>query len=480
MSSLNHSSSGCSESFTDEKKDQESLQFIDFFRPTETNPKATFKIGESILLIVPDSRVEDIVSNICTDLQDQIKTLYVVADKETSKNFNQNQSDKQTIHSMYQKITDHIFSIDLFDDIFEKIHTDRLSKPYLVIIDCKMYDKKLLQSHKFREIIYNGRHYNITFVMITRSPLKFPPEIRANFSHVIIDNSYSNSSMKMIYDHYLGMFSNYSIINKIKQVMTHDEVIHSTQCISSFMNHKVKIYPMTLVKDNLLLIPAINTDLEPKKIQNINQDYDDVLVRVNKTIDELIEIRNLIKSKRSLRTPGGKRLYNVAKYMKENGETEKCEINKRNAIEIDKLDEGDEKLNLSYVRVSSRGQSDDLARQKKLVQDEYPNHIMIEDIGSGVNFNRRGLNKIIDLAVGGRVNQLVIAYKDRLARVGYELIERLIREYSGGEIIIIEAKDDMEPEEELMNDVMDMMNVFVAKRNGLRKYKRNENKNNKI
>jgi putative resolvase len=105
---------------------------------------------------------------------------------------------------------------------------------------------------------------------------------------------------------------------------------------------------------------------------------------------------------------------------------------------------------------------------------------MIEDIGSGVNFNRRGLNKIIDLAVGGRVNQLVIAYKDRLARVGYELIERLIREYSGGEIIIIEAKDDMEPEEELMNDVMDMMNVFVAKRNGLRKYKRNENKNNKI
>lgn len=80
-----------------------------------------------------------IVSNICTDLQDQIKTLYVVADKETSTNFNQNQSDKQTIHSIYQKITDHIFSIDLFDDIFddifEEIHTDRLSKPYLVIIE---------------------------------------------------------------------------------------------------------------------------------------------------------------------------------------------------------------------------------------------------------------------------------------------------------------------------------------------------------
>jgi predicted site-specific integrase-resolvase len=53
---------------------------------------------------------------------------------------------------------------------------------------------------------------------------------------------------------------------------------------------------------------------------------------------------------------------------------------------------------------------------------------------------------------------------------GKGIIERLIREYSGGDIIIINAKDDMEPEEELMNDVIDMMNVFVEKRNGLRKY----------
>lgn len=177
----------------------------------------------------------------------------------------------------------------------------------------------------------------------------------------------------------------------------------------------------------------------------------------------------------TIRTPGGKRLYNVNKYLKENDESEKYEVNKKDINKLNKLDEGNEKLNLSYVRVSSRGQANDLERQKRLVADEYPDHIMVEDIGSGVNFNRRGLNKIIDLALAGRVNELVIAYKDRLARVGYELIERLIREYSGGEIIIINAKDDMEPEEELMNDMMDIMNVFVAKRNRLRKYKKKRN-----
>ena len=97
---------------------------------------------------------------------------------------------------------------------------------------------------------------------------------------------------------------------------------------------------------------------------------------------------------------------------------------------------------------------------------------MIEDIGSGVNLNKRGLRKIIRLAISGRVNELVVAYKDRLARFGYELIEDLIKEYSNGKIIIINAKDDREPEEELAYDVLQVMNVFVAKMNGLRKYKK--------
>ena len=179
------------------------------------------------------------------------------------------------------------------------------------------------------------------------------------------------------------------------------------------------------------------------------------------------EDKGLIKT---IRTPGGKRLYNVVDFLKD----KECKDDDNCIKDLDELDNVEEKLNISYVRVSSLSQKDDLARQKKLILDKYPNHKMISDIGSGINFNRPGIKKIIKLAIEGKVNELVIAYKDRLTRFGYELIESFIKDYSNGKIIIIYKKDDMEPEEELVKDVLQLMNVFVAKMNGLRKYKKKE------
>ena len=97
---------------------------------------------------------------------------------------------------------------------------------------------------------------------------------------------------------------------------------------------------------------------------------------------------------------------------------------------------------------------------------KYPDYELIKDIGSGLNMNREGLNKIIDYAIKGEIEILVIAYKDRLVRFGYEMIERLIKEYSDGIIKIENAKI------ELSKDIVSIMNVYVAKMNGLRKYKK--------
>ena len=113
-------------------------------------------------------------------------------------------------------------------------------------------------------------------------------------------------------------------------------------------------------------------------------------------------------------------------------------------------------------------------RQRSQMVKRYPNHILIEDIGSGLNLNKRGIKKIIKLAISGKVNELVVAYRDRLTRFGYELIEELIEEYSNGKIIVMNEEEKMEPEEELVKDVMALMNVYVAKMNGLRKYKLNK------
>ncbi|AGC01820.1 transposase [Acanthamoeba polyphaga moumouvirus] len=163
-----------------------------------------------------------------------------------------------------------------------------------------------------------------------------------------------------------------------------------------------------------------------------------------------MEEKGLIDVKR---TNGGHRLYNLDKYLRVNG------LNKK------------EKINVCYCRISSKKQSSDLDNQIYYMKKKYPNHLIIKDIGSGINMERPGLKKLIKMAIDGELNEVVIAYKDRLARFGYELIEWIINTYSSGEIKIINKKEEETPEEEITKDILQIMNVYVAKINGRRKYK---------
>jgi putative resolvase len=167
-----------------------------------------------------------------------------------------------------------------------------------------------------------------------------------------------------------------------------------------------------------------------------------------------------------IKTPGGHRKYNISKYIRENKK-----ITNNDAKNENLKDNDNERRNICYVRVSTLNQKDDLERQKQYMKERYPTYEIIEDIGSGINFNRKGLRRIIKLAIEGKIESLVIAYKDRLTRFGFELIEDLIKEYSKGEIIIENEKDEKkEPKEELVEDVMQILNVYTAKLNGMRKY----------
>ncbi len=172
----------------------------------------------------------------------------------------------------------------------------------------------------------------------------------------------------------------------------------------------------------------------------------------------------------TIRTPGRKRMYNVNKYLEtknENGKPVKV-----NNSEINKLIENNGKY--LYARVSSLGQKEDLVRQGKLLKEKYPNYKLISDIGSGMNLNRKGLRTLIDKSIKGNVKEVVIVHKDRLCRYGYELIEDIIEKYSNGKIIILDNLEKKEPKEELVEDVLQIMNIFVAKINGMRKYSKNK------
>ena len=120
--------------------------------------------------------------------------------------------------------------------------------------------------------------------------------------------------------------------------------------------------------------------------------------------------------------------------------------------------------------MSSASQKDDLERQVAFMKNKYPNHEIMTDIGSGINFKRKNLIKIINLAINNHIEEIVIAYKDRLCRFGYELIEMIINEHSKGRITVLNNQDDS-PQEELTKDLVSIINIFSAKLNGVRSYK---------
>ena len=91
---------------------------------------------------------------------------------------------------------------------------------------------------------------------------------------------------------------------------------------------------------------------------------------------------------------------------------------------------------------------------------------VIEDIGSGINYNKKGLNELINKITNREVDKIVVLYKDRLLRFGFELIENLCKKY-GTEIEIIDNTEKTE-EQELVEDLVQIITVFSSKLQGKR------------
>lgn len=129
---------------------------------------------------------------------------------------------------------------------------------------------------------------------------------------------------------------------------------------------------------------------------------------------------------------------------------------------------------IGYCRVSSHDQKEDLLRQKQVVELFCaPNgwqFEIIDDLGSGLNYNKKGLKRLIRLIVDSKVERLVITHKDRLLRFGSELIFSLC-EHFGTEVVIINRTEDSSFEEDLATDVLEIITVFSARLYGSRSHK---------
>ena len=155
----------------------------------------------------------------------------------------------------------------------------------------------------------------------------------------------------------------------------------------------------------------------------------------------------------SIRTPTGQRLYNVEQFLATNNQKEDVK----------------EKQKICYCRVSSASQKDDLHRQVLFMSQAFPDHKVITDIGSGINFRRKGLTTLLDLACKGLVSQVVVAYRDRLCRFAFELVERVLSNHQV-ELLVLNQSLESSENGELAEDLLAIINVFNCRVNGRRKY----------
>jgi putative resolvase len=132
------------------------------------------------------------------------------------------------------------------------------------------------------------------------------------------------------------------------------------------------------------------------------------------------------------------------------------------------------KITIAYARVSSHDQKTDLERQCSLLELYCAKHgwsfEIISDLGSGMNYQKRGLKKLLSAVLEGTVKRLVLTHKDRLLRFGAERVFSLC-ELKGVEIVIINQGSVPSFEEELAQDVLEIITVFSARLYGSRSRK---------
>jgi len=155
------------------------------------------------------------------------------------------------------------------------------------------------------------------------------------------------------------------------------------------------------------------------------------------------------KQIRTVRTPANQRLFDIDAF----------------------LGEGVGTAVVCYARVSSAKQRGDLDRQIATLISRYPRAEVVSDVGSGLNFKRKGLRALLERSLRGDSVTVVVAHRDRLCRFGFDLLSWLF-ERSGGGVVVLNDASISSPQAELVQDLLSVLGVFSARMHGLRKYRK--------
>ena len=163
---------------------------------------------------------------------------------------------------------------------------------------------------------------------------------------------------------------------------------------------------------------------------------------------------------KAFRTPSNRRYYTHNQYVEYMGKT---------------VQDKDCRKTIIYTRVSTSNQKDDLKNQVEFLK-QYANakgiivDEIFEDVGSGLNYNRKKWNKLIEHCMENKIDSIMVTHKDRFIRFGYEWFERFLGKYDVK--IIVVNNETLSPNEELVQDIISILHVFSCKIYGMRKYKK--------
>lgn len=154
-------------------------------------------------------------------------------------------------------------------------------------------------------------------------------------------------------------------------------------------------------------------------------------------------------------TVGGHRRYDLAKLRPE----------------LFHADDQARRATIAYARVSSHDQKEDLERQKQVLElycaRQGWTYEVVSDLGSGMNYRKKGLKRLLNAIIDDEVGRLVITHKDRLLRFGAELVFAIC-EAKQVEVVILNQGEDTSFEEDLAKDVLEIITVFSARLYGSR------------
>ena len=132
------------------------------------------------------------------------------------------------------------------------------------------------------------------------------------------------------------------------------------------------------------------------------------------------------------------------------------------------LNKSIERKNVIYTRVSTQKQKTDLENQKKIVEKYcIENGIKISDIysdiGSGINFDRKEFQRLLNDVVNHKISKIYITYKDRLSRVSFDMFKNLFSNFNCEIVVLNNIEDAQTIEKEIFNEIISLIHCFAMK-----------------